>query len=41
MCPPSILTLLLLLPAGAPEYLYMVLVLNEVQLPEEALFIIR
>jgi hypothetical protein len=26
---------------GAPEYLYMMLVLNQVALPEEALFILR
>jgi hypothetical protein len=26
---------------GAPEYLYMALVLNQTQLPEEALFMIR
>ncbi|KIZ04828.1 myo-inositol oxygenase [Monoraphidium neglectum] len=26
---------------GAPEYLYLVLVLNQVALPEEALFILR
>jgi len=26
---------------GAPEYLYLVMVLNQVALPEEALFILR